>query len=49
MKNSQTDLVLFMDGYEKENKVTEKGPDDFRHTWKRPKWHILIQGLRTLL
>ncbi len=37
----QMDLVLFLDGNEKEKKAAESGVDLFRRSWKRPKWHIL--------
>ena len=40
----QFDLLLFLDGYEKEGRAVEASLDVFRSSWKRPKWHILIQG-----
>jgi hypothetical protein len=39
----QADFVLFLDGYEKEKKAVESGAAQFRTSWKRPNWHILIQ------
>ncbi len=42
-EKQQFDMVLFMDGYEKENKAIESNILEFRDSWKRPKWHIFIQ------
>lgn len=39
-EGSELELVLFLDGNEKERRVFEKGSDEFRHTWTRPKWQI---------
>ncbi|MBI4650772.1 hypothetical protein HY745_05700, partial [Candidatus Desantisbacteria bacterium] len=39
----QLDFILFFDGDEKENKAIESTLDQFRKSWKRPKWHILVQ------
>jgi len=39
----QLDLVLFLDGYEAEGTAVEAGPDEFRRSWRRPKWHVLTQ------
>ncbi len=41
---AQTDYVLFMDGYEKEKRAVESTQVQFRTSWQRPNWHILIQG-----
>lgn len=41
----QTDLVLFLDGHEKTRRAVEATPEDFRASWRRPKWHILTQSL----
>ncbi len=41
----QTELVLFLDGYEKAAKAMEAGVADFRRSWRRPKWHVLTQKL----
>ncbi len=39
----QTDLVLFIDGYEKK-KYAKKGTlATFMESWKRPKWHVLMK------
>jgi hypothetical protein len=40
---AQSDFVLFLDGFEKEKRAVESGSDQFRASWKRPNWHILIQ------
>jgi hypothetical protein len=39
----QFDLVLFLDGQEKSRTALESDLATFRQSWKRPKWHILIQ------
>jgi hypothetical protein len=38
----QMDLVLFLDGREKENLAAESDLAAFRQSWQRPKWHILV-------
>lgn len=40
---AQADLVLFLDGYEKEKRAVESTQEQFRASWQRPNWHILIQ------
>ena len=44
---SQADFVLFLDGFEKEKRAVESTPEQFRASWKRPNWHILIQDAPT--
>jgi hypothetical protein len=39
----QFDLVLFLDGHEKSKSAVVSTLADFRASWKRPKWHILVQ------
>jgi hypothetical protein len=39
----QFDFVLFLDGYERIAQALEVGVEAFRTSWKRPKWHILVQ------
>ncbi|RPI79815.1 MAG: hypothetical protein EHM45_01290 [Desulfobacteraceae bacterium] len=39
----QLDFVLFLDGYEKQKKAVEANLADFRQSWKRPKWHVVVQ------
>lgn len=41
--NQQLDFVIFLDGVEKENKAKVSTLAEFRQSWKRPKWHILVQ------
>jgi hypothetical protein len=38
----QMDLVLFLDGREKEKLAAESDLAAFRQSWQRPKWHILV-------
>jgi hypothetical protein len=40
----QMDLILFMDGYEKKQIAVKSTPKVFLQSWKRPKWHILVQS-----
>ena len=44
MPDQQMTLVLFLDGNEKARKAVHSTIDAFRQSWKRPKWHILVQG-----
>jgi len=39
----QFDLVVFLDGREKQKKAVSASVDEFRQTWKRPKWHVFLQ------
>lgn len=39
----QTDLVLFYDGHEPSGKALPADIEAFRTSWRRPKWHILLQ------
>jgi hypothetical protein len=43
--DQQMDLVLFLDGHEREKLAVEATEAEFRQSWKRPKWHILTQDL----
>ncbi len=43
----QFDLVIFLDGQEKRRLAVEAGVDDFRQSWRRPKWHVVTQDLNT--
>ena len=38
----QMEMVLFLDGLEKENRAVEADVLSFRGSWYRPKWHILL-------
>jgi len=39
----QLELVVFLDGSEKQGGAAEAGLDEFRRSWRRPKWHILTK------
>jgi len=41
--NAQFDLVVFLDGQERQHKAMESSLAEFRKSWQRPKWHVLIQ------
>ena len=41
--SAQLDLVAFLDGQEKSGVAVEAGVDEFRNSWRRPKWHVLVQ------
>jgi hypothetical protein len=40
----QTDLVIFLDGFEPLQKAVKADTQAFRQSWKRPKWHIILQN-----
>ena len=40
---AQADFVMFLDGFEKEKRAVESAEKQFRSSWQRPNWHILIQ------
>jgi hypothetical protein len=40
----QLDLVAFLDGRERDGRAVESSLAEFRQSWKRPKWHVLVQG-----
>lgn len=40
-EGQQLDFVLFLDGNEKSDRATEAAVEDFRQSWRRPKWHIV--------
>lgn len=42
--NQQFDLVTFLDGQERKKQAVEASLADFRESWKRPKWHVLVQS-----
>ena len=44
--DAQFDFVTFLDGYEREGKAKEATVDEFRQSWRRPKWHVLVQEAR---
>jgi hypothetical protein len=40
---AQFELILFLDGLEKQHKAQLTSVTEFRRSWRRPKWHILVQ------
>lgn len=40
----QMELIVFLDGNEKEGLATAADVEAFRTSWQRPKWHILVQN-----
>ncbi len=42
----QSDLILFLDGQERGRKAVAASLRGFRESWKRPKWHVLVQENR---
>jgi hypothetical protein len=43
----QVDLVLFMDGFEKNRKAVKSDVSTFLTSWQRPKWHVIQQTLHS--
>lgn len=41
----QMDMILFLDGREREKRAVEGSLAAFRESWRRPKWHIVTQDL----
>jgi permuted papain-like amidase YaeF/Yiix C92 family enzyme len=39
----QLDLVLFLDGQERRGIAIRADATEFRKSWRRPKWHVLVQ------
>ena len=42
-EEQQTNLVLFLDGYDRAGRAVEATVEEFRQSWQRPKWHVLFQ------
>ncbi|BCR03112.1 hypothetical protein DESUT3_01810 [Desulfuromonas versatilis] len=42
-ESAQGELVVFLDGYEKAGLAVEAPVAEFRQSWRRPKWHVLLQ------
>jgi len=38
----QFDLIVFLDGRERDRSAKESSEAEFRKSWQRPKWHVLI-------
>ena len=47
-REQQMDLVLFLDGHERDKRATASDVETFRTSWNRPKWHILVQYAKDL-
>lgn len=45
-EGQQLTFVAFLDGNEKEQKAIESDVEEFRQSWKRPKWYIWLQGAK---
>ena len=41
-RNQQWDMVLFLDGAERQKRAVESDVAAFRASWQRPKWHVLL-------
>lgn len=41
---TQFDFIAFLDGQEKTGVAVDASVEEFRKSWRRPKWHILVQG-----
>jgi len=41
-KDAQLEFVAFLDGHERTAAAVEAGVEEFRRSWTRPKWHILV-------
>jgi len=39
----QFDLIAFLDGHERKDKAVLSTEAEFRQSWKRPKWYVLVQ------
>lgn len=40
---AQFDFIAFLDGQEQAAVAIEAGVEGFRKSWRRPKWHVLVQ------
>jgi hypothetical protein len=41
--SGQLAMVLFLDGQERRGTAVEASVEEFRRSWQRPKWHVLVQ------
>ncbi len=39
---AQFDFLAFLDGREREGRAVPAGLEEFRASWRRPKWHVLV-------
>ena len=44
-RKQQFRLVVFLDGYERGRKAIKASLSEFRKSWQRPKWHIIVKRL----
>jgi hypothetical protein len=40
------EMVLFLDGQERRGLAVESSVAEFRRSWRRPKWHVLVQSTK---
>ena len=43
--DAQMEFIYFLDGYELKEEAIEAGVEEFRESWKRPKWHIIMKEM----
>jgi len=43
-EHQQFDMIAFLDGQEADGIAVPAGLDAFRQSWRRPKWHVLVQN-----
>jgi hypothetical protein len=43
-EKQQLDLIHFLDAHERSKRALASDVDDFRKSWRRPKWHVWMQG-----
>ena len=41
--DAQFEFITFLDGHERAGKAIEADVTQFRQSWQRPKWHVLVQ------
>jgi hypothetical protein len=42
---AQFEFVTFLDGNERGRKAVAASVEQFRQSWRRPKWHVLTQKM----
>jgi hypothetical protein len=42
-EEAQFQFITFLDGYERQRKAVGSSVEQFRQSWRRPKWHVLVQ------
>jgi hypothetical protein len=43
---AQFEFVAFLDGHEPSGRAADASREEFRRSWRRPKWHVLAQEKR---